>query len=228
VYHSRLWAPLGLHSLQAVEGPSPGDATTSGSSRAAFKCSSHSERRRPHATVTALAASTETFSGRAATSYGSEGWGRRPRLASSSLESRENVGYVPYHCVQHWDHWTKLAEPYITDKTNIKFYIGIRPGGTHEYAEYQVTCTRTAAGSEVVNDRGRLPLRPWDSRVGDTVSECIDPVRKRCALRDDHQQMKLPVLIYIREPYQLGERMQFSLPHSFIRLKRFKPINICG
>jgi hypothetical protein len=43
---------------------------TSGSSRAAFKCSSHSTRRRPHATATALAASTETFSDRAATGYG--------------------------------------------------------------------------------------------------------------------------------------------------------------
>jgi hypothetical protein len=63
--------------LQAgIEGEreiSPGDATTSGASRAAFKCSSHSELCRPHATVTALAASAETFSDRAATSYGSEG-----------------------------------------------------------------------------------------------------------------------------------------------------------
>jgi hypothetical protein len=43
------------------------------SSRAAFKCSSHSDLHRPHATVTALAASSETFSDRAATSYGSSG-----------------------------------------------------------------------------------------------------------------------------------------------------------
>ena len=42
---------------------------------AAFKCSSHSALYRQHATVTALAASPEAFSDRAATSYGSEGSG---------------------------------------------------------------------------------------------------------------------------------------------------------
>ena len=45
-----------------------------GSSRAAFKCSSHSELHRPQATATALATSAETFRGHAATSYGLEGW----------------------------------------------------------------------------------------------------------------------------------------------------------
>ena len=39
------------------------------------KCSSHSALHRSHATATALAASAETFSDRAATSYGSEGQG---------------------------------------------------------------------------------------------------------------------------------------------------------
>jgi hypothetical protein len=40
-----------------------------------MKCSSHSALYPPHATATALATSPETFSDRAATGYGSEGWG---------------------------------------------------------------------------------------------------------------------------------------------------------
>ena len=48
----------------------------SGSSRAAFKCSSHSELHRPHTTATARATSAETFSDRAATGYGSDGCSR--------------------------------------------------------------------------------------------------------------------------------------------------------
>jgi hypothetical protein len=54
--------------------------------RAALRCSSHNAPCRPHPTATALAASVETFSDRAATSYGSEGWGfesLRARAAST-------------------------------------------------------------------------------------------------------------------------------------------------
>ena len=56
-------------------GYEPGDRCYAMRTRAASKCSSHSELHRPHATATALAVSAETFSDRAATSYGSEGWG---------------------------------------------------------------------------------------------------------------------------------------------------------
>jgi hypothetical protein len=62
--------------------------------RAASKCSSHSELHRPHATATALAASAETFSDRAATSYGSEGWGFESLRARPMSPQRRADFYV--------------------------------------------------------------------------------------------------------------------------------------
>ena len=78
----------------------------------------------------------------------------------------------------------------------------------------------------MVDDGGGLSFWPRSSGVGDAVSESISSVGKRSTGRNDYQQMKLPVLIYVGEPDQLGEGMQLSSPDSLVRLKRFKPVNV--
>jgi hypothetical protein len=62
--------------------------------RAARKCSSHSGPYRPHATVTALAASAETFSDRVATSYGSEGRGVRNPSERALVPAGQHDGHL--------------------------------------------------------------------------------------------------------------------------------------
>jgi hypothetical protein len=141
------------------------------------------------------------------------------------LERAKNVGDVCAQTIEKGQDWSKFSDLYLSGKAGIEFNVRMWPGWMDEAPHDYVVLAHTAVGSIVCPMTGRLPGEDY-SRVGIAVPVGIDAVCEGTARSAYDDQVKSPVLIYVRQSGQGGQGMEMTLGETLVRLESLQDQNV--